>query len=77
VQLRQDVGNVGRRPVKSGSRCVRYDQGEVWFIWRRDKLCLRRGNLGLAAVRQRPRRMKLHPICVQFVRRAVQCRGSP
>jgi hypothetical protein len=55
---------------------VQYDQGDVRFIRRQDKLCFRRGDLRLTKVRQRPRQMKLRPSCVKFVRRAVQCRGS-
>ena len=77
MRLCHSKGNVGRRPVNSGRRCVRYDPGEVRFIRRRDKLYFRRGDLGLAAVRKRHRQMKVHPSGVQFVRRAVQCRGSP
>jgi hypothetical protein len=76
VRLRHAEGNVGRRPVKSGRRGVRYDQGEVRFIWRRDKLCFRRGDLGLAAMRKRHRQMKSRLSGVKFVRSAVQCRGS-
>jgi hypothetical protein len=51
VRLRHAEGNVGRRPVKSGRRGVRYDQGEVRFIRLRDKLCFRWGDLGRAVVR--------------------------
>ena len=76
MRLCHTEGNVGRRPVNSGRRCVRYDPGEVRFSWRRDKWCFRRGDLGLAAVRKRHRPMKLRPSGVKFVRRAVQCRGS-
>jgi hypothetical protein len=91
VRLRLAEGNVDRRRVKSGRRyvqtsrhrdercrrCVKQDQDDVQFIWRRVKQCFCRGDLGLAAVGQRPRQMKLHSDRVKFFCRAAQCRGSP